>query len=81
MYTTQVSTPCLRLVVGRLADNVAEVAFVSGVFFLGAISIGAGFVNDDITFIVLRALMGIGMSGHPYMHGAFCSQSYSQRAQ
>lgn len=39
-----------------------EYAFISGVTALGIISIGAGFVPDKITLIVLRALCGIGAS-------------------
>ena len=37
-------------------------AFIVGTAFFGAISLGAGFVNDRIVLIVLRALQGIGAS-------------------
>ncbi|EMD35862.1 hypothetical protein CERSUDRAFT_53162 [Gelatoporia subvermispora B] len=57
----QLTFASFLLISGRISDVYnPKVAFVAGVSMLGAISIGAGFVNDDITFIVLRALMGIG---------------------
>ncbi len=37
-----------------------EYAFICGAAVLGIFSIGAGFVNDKISLIVLRALSGIG---------------------
>ncbi|OBZ72813.1 putative MFS-type transporter EfpA [Grifola frondosa] len=39
-----------------------ELAFIFGVAVLGFISVGAGFVNDKVTLIVLRALSGIAAS-------------------
>ena len=37
-----------------------ELAFTGGVAILGVLSIGAGFVTNKISLIVLRALSGIG---------------------
>lgn len=39
---------------------VIEYAFISGAAILGILSIGAGFVTDKISLIVIRALSGIG---------------------
>ncbi|KAF8604038.1 MFS general substrate transporter [Ceratobasidium sp. AG-I] len=51
------------LISGRISDIYApKPAFIVGTAFFGAISLGAGFVNDRILLIVLRALQGIGAS-------------------
>jgi MFS family permease len=39
--------------------HIAEIVFITGLTALGIISLGAGFVNDKIALIILRALGGI----------------------
>jgi hypothetical protein len=41
-------------------NGLKEIAFIGGVSGLGVISLCAGFVNDTIPIIILRALSGIG---------------------
>ncbi|KAF8599786.1 MFS general substrate transporter [Ceratobasidium sp. AG-I] len=51
------------LISGRVSDIYSpKPAFIAGTAFFGAVSLGAGFVNDRIVLIVLRALQGIGAS-------------------
>ncbi|KAG8684069.1 hypothetical protein FRC09_015640 [Ceratobasidium sp. 395] len=51
------------LISGRVSDVYSpKPVSVVGTVFFGAISLGAGFVNDRIVLIVLRALQGIGAS-------------------
>ncbi|KAF8841117.1 MFS general substrate transporter [Paxillus ammoniavirescens] len=48
------------LISGRICDVYnPKTAFVGGVFALGLLSVAAGFVNEKILLIVLRALLGI----------------------
>lgn len=58
-YTTRVSH---RLRIDKDNSNTGDVehTFICGVFSLGILSIGAGFVKDKIALIVIRALSGIG---------------------
>ena len=44
----------------QFTQQASENAFIIGVAFLGIFSLFAGFVNNKIAIIVLRALMGIG---------------------
>ncbi|KIK95726.1 hypothetical protein PAXRUDRAFT_826748 [Paxillus rubicundulus Ve08.2h10] len=49
------------LISGRISDVYnPKKAFVGGLSALGVLSIAAGFVNDKIPIIILRALLGIG---------------------
>jgi MFS family permease len=46
---------------GRISDIYhPKPVFVAGFFFIGILGIGAGFVNNIIALVVLRALQGIG---------------------
>lgn len=57
MSITQVN---VKSIFFRKFDSVRlEMVFVIGLSFLGILSLGAGFVNNKIAIIVLRALMGI----------------------
>ncbi|KAF8123559.1 major facilitator superfamily domain-containing protein [Boletus edulis] len=48
------------LISGRISDVYdPKKAFITGVFFMGIISFGAGFVSNRIAIIALRSLMGI----------------------
>ncbi|KAF9221119.1 MFS general substrate transporter [Gyrodon lividus] len=48
------------LISGRISDVYdPEKAFIGGVFALGLLSVGAGFLNDEIAIIIFRALTGI----------------------
>ncbi|KAG1796350.1 major facilitator superfamily domain-containing protein [Suillus plorans] len=59
----QLTFASFLLISGRISDVYnPKIAFVGGVFGLGVISLCAGFVNDTITIIVLRALTGIASS-------------------
>ncbi|PCH34680.1 MFS general substrate transporter, partial [Wolfiporia cocos MD-104 SS10] len=59
----QLTFASFLLISGRISDVYnPKVAFIGGVAALGFISIGAGFVNDQISLIVLRALSGIAAS-------------------
>ncbi|KAG8215717.1 major facilitator superfamily domain-containing protein [Butyriboletus roseoflavus] len=56
----QLTFASFLLISGRISDVYnPKKAFIMGVTFLGIISIGAGFVNNKIAIMVLRALMGI----------------------
>ncbi|THG96869.1 hypothetical protein EW026_g5038 [Hermanssonia centrifuga] len=56
----QLTFASFLLISGRISDVYnPKTAFIVGVSGLGCISIGAGFVQDKITLIVLRALSGI----------------------
>ncbi|KAH9942633.1 MFS general substrate transporter [Amylocystis lapponica] len=56
----QLTFASFLLISGRLSDVYnPKIAFISGIAGLGVISIGAGFVNDKIILIVLRALSGV----------------------
>ncbi|CCM01857.1 uncharacterized protein FIBRA_03928 [Fibroporia radiculosa] len=56
----QLTFASFLLISGRISDVYnPKVAFTGGVAALGVLSIGAGFVNDKIALIVLRALSGI----------------------
>ncbi|KIK81637.1 hypothetical protein PAXRUDRAFT_748221 [Paxillus rubicundulus Ve08.2h10] len=49
------------LISGRISDIYnPKKAFIGGVSALGLLSVAAGFVNDKIPIIILRALIGIG---------------------
>jgi MFS family permease len=48
------------------ADSSTETAFIGGVFGLGITSLCAGFVDDKIPIIILRALSGIGECSRLY---------------
>ncbi|QRV97382.1 major facilitator superfamily transporter [Ceratobasidium sp. AG-Ba] len=51
------------LISGRISDIYGpKPAFVVGSLFFGATSLGAGFLNNRIALLVLRALQGIGAS-------------------
>ncbi|KAH0835592.1 major facilitator superfamily domain-containing protein [Lanmaoa asiatica] len=55
----QLTFASFLLIGGRISDVYnPKNAFTTGVAFLGIFSIGAGFVNNKIAIIVLRALMG-----------------------
>lgn len=54
MYTT------LILPTG-LSEMLPELSFTTGMMVLGLLSLGAGFADNKIALIVLRALSGIGM--------------------
>ncbi|KAF8833263.1 MFS general substrate transporter [Paxillus ammoniavirescens] len=56
----QLSFAAFLLISGHVSDvyNPKRV-FVGGVFALGVLSVAAGFVNDKIPIIILRALIGI----------------------
>ncbi|KAF8429939.1 major facilitator superfamily domain-containing protein [Boletus edulis BED1] len=48
------------LISGRISDVYnPKNAFITGMCFLGILSLGAGFVNNKIAILVFRALMGI----------------------
>ncbi|KAF8552681.1 MFS general substrate transporter [Imleria badia] len=55
----QLTFASFLLISGRISDvyNPKKV-FVTGLFFLGVLSTGAGFVDNKIAIIILRALMG-----------------------
>ncbi|KAF9242845.1 major facilitator superfamily domain-containing protein [Melanogaster broomeanus] len=56
----QLTFASFLLISGRISDVYnPKRAFVGGVSAFGLLSIGAGFVNDKITIIILRALLGI----------------------
>ena len=62
-YTTPVSLLNRYQILANIHDVLrVEYAFICGAALLGIFSIGAGFVTDKISLIVLRALSGIGMS-------------------
>lgn len=54
------------------AQYALEKAFVTGLSFLGFLSVGAGFVNNKIAIIILRALMGIGKLEVPLLRCRVC---------
>lgn len=59
----QLTFASFLLISGRISDVYnPKYAFTFGAVMLGCISIGAGFVGDKITLIVLRALSGIAAS-------------------
>ena len=58
MCTIPVSRPSTLLPV-HTTDHSPEPSFVVGVFFLGTLSLVAGFVKDKIGLIILRAVCGI----------------------
>ncbi|GJE93570.1 MFS general substrate transporter [Phanerochaete sordida] len=59
----QLTFASFLLISGRISDVYnPKYAFAVGAVLLGCISIGAGFVRDKITLIVLRALSGIAAS-------------------
>ncbi|KAJ3528558.1 hypothetical protein NM688_g7983 [Phlebia brevispora] len=59
----QLTFASFLLISGRISDVYnPKYAFIFGVSVLGCICIGAGFVPDKITLIVLRALSGIAAS-------------------
>ncbi|KAI9463830.1 major facilitator superfamily domain-containing protein [Boletus coccyginus] len=56
----QLTFASFLLISGRISDVYdPKKVFVTGLSFLGILSVGAGFVNDKIAIIVFRALMGI----------------------
>ncbi|KIJ67200.1 hypothetical protein HYDPIDRAFT_127048 [Hydnomerulius pinastri MD-312] len=56
----QLTFASFLLISGRISDVYnPKTAFIGGVSALGLISVGAGFVNDKIAIIILRALSGI----------------------
>ncbi|EGN97457.1 hypothetical protein SERLA73DRAFT_110686 [Serpula lacrymans var. lacrymans S7.3] len=56
----QLTFASFLLISGRISDVYnPKTAFISGVSGLGVISVGAGFVDDKIIIIILRALCGI----------------------
>ncbi|KAN0078090.1 Major facilitator superfamily domain containing protein [Tylopilus felleus] len=56
----QLTFASFLLMSGRISDVYnPKMVFVIGLSFLGILSLGAGFVNNKIAIIVLRALMGI----------------------
>ncbi|RDX44325.1 MFS general substrate transporter [Lentinus brumalis] len=56
----QLTFASFLLISGRISDVYnPKFAFIGGVFALGILCLGAGFVTDKIVFIVLRALIGI----------------------
>ncbi|KAF8129729.1 major facilitator superfamily domain-containing protein [Boletus edulis] len=56
----QLTFASFLLISGRISDTYnPKNAFIAGVSFLGILSICAGFVNNKIVIIVLRAVMGI----------------------
>ncbi|KAL1665015.1 major facilitator superfamily domain-containing protein [Schizophyllum commune] len=55
------SSGCLLLVLGRLADLYGrKKLFTMGSFWLFALSLGCSFVNDPLTLMILRGIQGIG---------------------
>ncbi|KAF9242846.1 major facilitator superfamily domain-containing protein [Melanogaster broomeanus] len=56
----QLTFSSFLLISGRISDVYnTKNAFIGGVSALGLLSVGAGFVTDKITIIILRAFMGI----------------------
>ncbi|KAH7884144.1 major facilitator superfamily domain-containing protein [Phlebopus sp. FC_14] len=56
----QLTFASFLLISGRISDVYnPKIAFIGGLFAVGLISVGAGFVNNKIAIIVLRALIGI----------------------
>ncbi|KAH7886610.1 major facilitator superfamily domain-containing protein [Phlebopus sp. FC_14] len=56
----QLTFASFLLISGRISDVYnPKTAFIGGLFALGLISVGAGFVNNKIGIIILRALSGI----------------------
>ncbi|KIK78922.1 hypothetical protein PAXRUDRAFT_162679, partial [Paxillus rubicundulus Ve08.2h10] len=56
----QLTFASFLLISGRISDVYnPKGAFIGGVFALGLLSVAAGFVNDKIPIIILRALTGI----------------------
>jgi MFS family permease len=49
-----------RLSVRGDTDGPTEAVFIGGIFGLGIISLGVGFVDGEIPMIICRALTGIG---------------------
>ncbi|KAK7681756.1 hypothetical protein QCA50_015103 [Cerrena zonata] len=59
----QLTFASFLLISGKISDIYnPKHAFIAGAAILGCLSIGAGFVTDKITLIVLRALSGIAAS-------------------
>ncbi|KAG1718342.1 major facilitator superfamily domain-containing protein, partial [Suillus occidentalis] len=57
----QLTFASFLLISGRISDVYnPKIAFIGGVSGLGIISLCAGFVDDTIPIIILRALSGIG---------------------
>ncbi|KAH7923213.1 MFS general substrate transporter [Leucogyrophana mollusca] len=60
MSAFQLTFSSFLLISGRISDVYnPKTAFIAGVSGLGLISVGAGFVQDKIIIIILRALIGI----------------------
>ncbi|KIM87717.1 hypothetical protein PILCRDRAFT_258683 [Piloderma croceum F 1598] len=60
MSAFQLTFASFLLISGRISDVYnPKAAFITGLALLGSISLGAGFSNDKIVLIVLRALTGI----------------------
>ncbi|KAI0084404.1 major facilitator superfamily-domain-containing protein [Irpex rosettiformis] len=59
----QLTFASFLLISGRISDVYnPKLSFVTGIFMLGMLSIGAGFVRSKIVLIVLRALSGLAAS-------------------
>ncbi|KAI0804543.1 major facilitator superfamily domain-containing protein [Irpex lacteus] len=59
----QLTFSSFLLISGRISDVYnPKLSFITGIFMLGVLSIGAGFVNSKIVLIVLRALSGLAAS-------------------
>ncbi|TRM60184.1 major facilitator superfamily domain-containing protein [Schizophyllum amplum] len=55
------SSGCLLLVLGRLADLYGRRrVYLAGSFWLMALSLGCAFINDPLTLMILRGIQGIG---------------------
>ncbi|KAG1850045.1 major facilitator superfamily domain-containing protein [Suillus tomentosus] len=61
MSASQLTFVSFLLISGRISDVYnPKTGFVGGLFSFGVISLCAGFVDDTIPLIILRALIGIG---------------------